>query len=155
MNFKRNKNNHYPVCLAIMVLISFGILLFLGACSLDRTNPLDPKNDASIRVPNKVIHIKLTVLSESQYSPSIKIEWPKDNSVDGYYIYRAMSKYSNFVRIATIDNFEINEYLDSDNIMKGYEYWYRMSAFIDYGEKGILEGKISQISENNAIYINE
>jgi len=135
----------------LVIIIS---ILTLQFCSLERNNPLDPSGNSDIIVPNEIINISLEV-SPRNISPRwIKISWRKDDLVDGYYLYRSMSQHSYFMRIAKIENNQINEYVDKDGVLSGREYWYRISAYIDYGEQGILEGKLSPITNKNAVWVN-
>ena len=139
--------------LAASCFLFLVILLCLTACSLDRKNPLDPKNNPKITVPNQVVGIKLETSARLAATKWVKIEWQKDTSVHGYYVYRGLSINSQFMRIADIDRNDIVEYIDRDDITPGV-YWYRLSAYKDYPE-GRLEGKLSPLTESSAIEVRE
>jgi hypothetical protein len=118
------------------------ILLFITACGLKRSNPLDPVASPHIEIPGKVLGIEVTVSPISASPRYIDIEWQAMSNVSGYYIYRALSYDSSYERIKTIEDNTIGKYRDLKNIISGGMYFYRLSAFTDNPE-GRLEGSLS------------
>ena len=126
----------------VLVFTNLLLLLIISSCSLDRSNPLDPINNSSIRVPGQVIGVELSVSPLSASPRYIDIRWRGMDNVDGYYIYRAYSLHSSFERIVTITNNQVIQHRDDSNVFSGGTYWYKVSAFNDYPE-GRLEGQRS------------
>jgi len=117
----------------IILLIS--LVIFLGSCALDRSNPLDPVAN-NIEVPNEVIGINISHSSSNE----IEITWASQEDANGYYIYRCLSIDGAYVRI---DNDQLNsgafENFTDTQIIAGNWYYYKMSAYRWVGDKR-LEG---------------
>jgi len=149
----QNCRHHAEIRFSIVFLIAVLISICLTSCTLDRKNPLDPKNNPKIKIPNEVVGLSLQSSPRNSPTKWVRISWQEDSSVDGYYIYRGRSLTSQFVRIQTIDQNYVKEYTDSDNINTGI-YWYRISAYKEYPE-GALEGKLSPLTENSVVEVRE
>jgi len=125
----------------IMLSMIIILLIFsLTSCSLDRSNPLDPAGDASIKIPGKVMGLSYF----KEYSPqnSIILRWSELPDADGYNIYRAYSLQTKKELIHTLEFSEVTEYRDIDLIYSGRYYYYWVSGYVDYPQ-GRLEGKLS------------
>jgi hypothetical protein len=130
-------------CFALLVFVPVLVLiLFVNSCSLERTNPLDPVGNPSVRVPAQVIGVELAVSSTTANPRFINVSWQRMENVDGYIIYRAYSLHSSFERLVTLTNNEFDDYRDTENIIAENYYWYKISAYNEYPE-GRLEGKFS------------
>jgi len=107
------------------IIILTAIVLILGSCALDRSNPLDPVGN-DIAVPNEVIGINISHISSNE----IEITWNSQSDADGYFIYRCLSLYGSYVRI---DNDQLNSgafdsFTDTHVITRTW-YYYKMSAY--------------------------
>ena len=72
-----------------------------------------------------------TALSES----SVKLTWTSSNGADGYEIYRSLSKYGDYVKIADVDGYSTVTYQDKQ-LSPDTTYWYYVRAY--YAEDGEL-----------------
>jgi len=120
-------------------LLLFILILFTLSCSLDRTNPLDPFVSGE-DAPNEVTNIQISITENSH----IKVAWNPVSNVDGFYIYRSQSYNGLYEQIEDLENVDdIHEYIDTEVVIPGNFYWYKMSAYIELDE-GKLEGLRSE-----------
>ena len=122
-----------------MKLLSLFILsvILLSSC-ISRTNPLDPNSHPDILVPDPVNNLAATCLSPTV----VKLTWDKRSGVDGYYLYRSMSRDGEYIRVDNdmLDSSEYNYFLDENSaFVSGIFYWYKISAYKIYNGKK-LEG---------------
>lgn len=113
--------------------------IIITSCSLDRSNPLDPLSN-DITVPGKVTGIQINI-NDFNY---IDISWNPMIDVEGFFIYRSQSfngLYSLLEDYTTSPTDSLFE--DQNVIIPGNFYWYKMSAFINVGNKK-LEGYRSE-----------
>ncbi len=121
-----------------VIVLMMVLLCIINACSLDRTNPLDPENNQNVNVPQQVTGLTLT-----SYGGVVYAKWNRFDNVSKYKLYRSLSHDGQFELIATIDNpsagiSEFVEYIDSNVQLRNY-YYYKISAVSLQG----LEGPIS------------
>jgi len=117
-------------------IIFFLLALMILACSLDRSNPLDPQNN-DIEIPNKVVINPLPLVSIGV----VHLTWERQNSVAvGYYIYRSMSHNGLYERIGTYipaDEDSLGTYDDYDEDLENETwYYYKVSGYNVYGLEG-------------------
>jgi hypothetical protein len=124
----------------IILLAVLTLLFFINSCSLDRSNPLDPSASSDVSAPGRVSEITFSKITSPQNT--VVLRWSQLLAADGYYVYRALSLHTVKERIATIEFGDIEEYSDTQGITSGRQYFYWLSAFIEYPQ-GRLEGKLS------------
>lgn len=134
------KPTYYSIILFALLVT---VMMLVNSCALDRTNPLDPKGNAEIIEPPQVLGLNLELIRHQGVPTEIVLRWEESRPpVDGYYIYRSFSEYSRYDLIHKETNREVTEFRDRDSIITGRQYWYRISAYIEYPE-GELEGELS------------
>ncbi|MCD4829252.1 MAG: hypothetical protein K8R90_07510 [Candidatus Cloacimonetes bacterium] len=115
-------------------------LTLLAACTLERNNPLDPRNNSEIEVPQIVTGIELKSSGVGSASKWVDVVWDVNANAEGYYLYRALSYNGSYQNIAPagIPNAEAPLYHDVD-VYSDHFYYYKLSAYNEFG----LEGPIS------------
>ena len=104
-------------------IIFFLLLIVVISCSLEHSNPLDPKN-SGIQAPNEVTNIIVTKTAQNH----VNITWASQPAVDGYFIYRSFSEDGQFDRLEILAA-GTTTYLDLITITN-YHTWYKLSAYI-------------------------
>ena len=123
----------------ITIIIITLSLVISCSLSLERNNPLDPLN-SGIQAPGKVTGINISVTEEN----TIEIQWDIMNPIyiDGYFIYRSQTYNGLYSLIFEPDNAD-SLYEDTNVIIPGNFYWYKMSAYKIIEDKK-LEGYRSE-----------
>ena len=122
------------------------LTVFLGSCSLKRSNPLDPNGNGDIIVPEPVTGITYTTSSQNQIPCWVKITWTanNENNTDGYYIYRGMGYYSSYALVGDVTTNEfMHSSADDPSVQPKIDFYYRISAYKICPE-GKLEGRRSE-----------
>ena len=127
------------------------ILIFLAsACSLERTNPLDPKSNPNVTIPPTPV-----IISSETVGRDIELIWYRTEEIPHlihhYNIYRSGSDRGPFRFIRTVyvteESGETMEYTDSFQIVSGLNYFYKVSAVTHPVEGTVpprgLEGRLS------------
>lgn len=109
---------------------------------MERDNPLDPASHHNIVVPRRVSGLTLSSAVQSNGELQIILNWNKISNADGYYVYRSFSPHASFVQIGEEQQKEENIYYDTEGIISNRDYWYKVSAYIEYSQ-GKLEGQLS------------
>jgi hypothetical protein len=119
------------------------LCLLLFSCSLERTNPLDPKGEGD-RVPTPPDILGVALEPQPR---SMEISWnrAKCEYVELYYVYKGNTASDVFVWIAEVEQGTSNRITYRDGgLTPGLPYFYRISAVtrkIDGDRR--LEGKLS------------
>ncbi len=124
-----------------MFTILLILVLFITACGLRRSNPLDPLGN-NVIVPYEVSEIITRASTSGQLIKFYELKWianPTGNA-DGYYVYRGLGYNANFTRWAEVLT---NEFYES-GVNPG-DYYFRVSAYKYQDNGGKLEGPLSQI----------
>ena len=134
-------------CKYIVILL----LMLYSACTLDRSNPLDPKANPNIKVPATVTNLELRSANYNVFA-----EWRRVDGVGSYYLYRCQTHNGVYERIAIIEQpenlWEPVEYHDQWNLLPGNWYFYRVSAVSEIPE-GLREGLEGRMSDINYVII--
>jgi len=127
-------------------------LVFWG-CELKHNNPLDPENNSSIQVPPQVLNLAASASPHGAAAKFVRLIWSKNlSNTTGYYIYMGMAYNAQFVRVGEQGNIssdpggQIIIWIKTD--MVPGDYYFKVSAYKDFGDDGILEGHLS-----NWVYI--
>ncbi len=127
------------------------VLLLISACSLKRSNPLDPIENSEIEAPNTVTGL-VPVNTSPPGAPDkyVTLQWnwipPTAYHPSGFKIYRSLAYMSQFELIDTLATYYdsedqlITEEYSHTGVMPG-DYWYKVSAYIYYGYEFPLEGR--------------
>ena len=111
----------------------------LAGCTLERNNPLDPKN-SGVEAPKEVINIQISASGAGSTVKWVEVSWTGRAEDAGYYIYRGMSYTGRFQRLEENGIPTSASIVYPDNsVFSGNTYYYKVSAFNDSG----LEGPIS------------
>lgn len=112
------------------------LLIALAACDLERSNPLENTPE-----PGIVHDIQLLILNTGDEQKTVHVSWSPVNNADGYHIYRALSHGGMYDKIGPETGIPPSDslyYNDSSNVFAGHTYWYKMSAFNEFGLEGTL-----------------
>ncbi|MBM4399155.1 MAG: hypothetical protein FJ041_02340 [Candidatus Cloacimonetes bacterium] len=135
--------NRVSIILLLMVHI-----LFIVSCELKRNNPLDPNGNTNIKEPPKVMGLIATGSSAGVINKYAELTWSKnDKYTDGYYVYIGFAYNSSYLRLPnpvlqTPDNSPTITIRVSD--LTPQFYYFKVSAFKNYGSAGTLEGSLSE-----------
>lgn len=128
------------------VLFVLILSLLLASACLKRNNPLDPSGNPGIGpAPENVSNLVCVGSVESNQHKFARLTWDvnSDETTSGYYVYRAYSYNSEFVRVGTVQT-NTGQFIHTDTngvpIVPG-EYWYQVSGFKDHNDLGRLEGR--------------
>lgn len=119
------------------------VTLLVASCSLDRKNPLDPSGNSSIVTPRRVVGLRFEKTTAPSLSTRLQWERIPSNEAHGYYVYRAKSLHSKKVNIAVIPDNNTNNYEDYEGLVENEQFFYWVSAYIEYPPHGRLEGRLS------------
>jgi hypothetical protein len=146
----------------ILGLVFLAIILIVSGCDLKRTNPLDPEQNIDIVAPPQIIWDAVrpaTASPANAVSKYVELKWNKSQAnTTGYYLYMSMAYNSAYARVR-VNPFDPasplvvigNETGDptaqtithTQSYMVPGDYYFKVSAFKDYGNDGILEGPLS------------
>ncbi len=124
-------------------------MISLFSCSLERNNPLDPKNNKSSFTPKAVSNLNV---SYSFSKEIVEIDWDDDDTAFDFYVYRSLSYDGHYVRIdgnsppSTDSKYDDNGQNDDGSggvLHSGKRYFYKVSAVNSDG----LEGPISNFRD--------
>jgi fibronectin type 3 domain-containing protein len=122
---------------------AFLLAIALLSCSLERENPLDPRN-GDTKVPSEVTGITVTSYGNDSSQKWVQVTWSDGDVADGYYIYRSMSYNGEYQKIASIPQADSLFYRDYNVFAPNY-YYYSIAAYKAYPEYSDepLEGRKS------------
>jgi len=122
------------------IIIALCVLLLAAACSLERNNPLDPKNNSDIETPRSVTGLNLTSSGSGATSKWVRVSWIRNEDPHHYFVYRALSYNGSYQNITPsgVVNADTLYYYDYD-VYQGNYYYYKISGVNNAG----LEGPIS------------
>lgn len=124
------------------------LLVSSMSCDLKRSNPLDPESHSNIKVPPMVTGLTATGSGSGVLSKYVELRWTKNTlHTDGYYIYMGLAYNSEFKRVgepvfSPPDN--LTTITKTVQIINPGFYYFKVSAFKNYGDSGILEGPLSE-----------
>ncbi len=124
------------------IIIALLAMLLIGACTLKRSNPLDPEGNPNIIVPEVVTGLNASVTTNKL----VALSWESVAHPHRYNIYRCLSYDGQYQFIDTtgvildtqgnmID--EGKTYTDND-VVVGEKYYYKVSAVNAEGLEGSL-----------------
>lgn len=137
--------NDYRTLKFLLLLL---IIMIHTSCDLKHSNPLDPEGNNKIKVPPMVTGLTATGSGPGVQSKYVDLRWTKNTlNTDGYYIYMGLAYNSQFKRVgepvfSPPDN--LTTITKTIQITNPGFYYFKVSAFKNYGESGTLEGPLSE-----------
>ena len=114
------------------------VAMLISACSLDRSNPLDPAGNSNIQEPPIATGIEL--LSSNSV---VLISFNRVDSVNSYYVYRSLTHNGVYERITEVNQVSnitpVVSHID-ENVILGIYYFYKITCVTVEG----LEGRFSE-----------
>lgn len=124
-------------------------ILFVFGCQFKRENPLDPWGSGQVVSPGSISGLVVSVKDDLLGTPVVVVSFNRASNADGYYIYRSLGYYSQYVQVGDLSNdpdspTQVFEHSSQDDVtVRPGEYWYRVAAYKRY-PAGVLIGKYSK-----------